>query len=335
MKKFYLWAILMGCFAITVSAAGAAQKNIVFVGDSISCGVGASNPQNRYTTLTVAMLNQAAGKNIYKEVNVAVSGSTMCEQLWPYKGASGMPFRINDVIRNNPAIVVIQHGVNDANVGNSISDFSWSYRHFVQQIKAKLPKVKIVCMTITPLKSDGSINSTEWLALCNTAIQEIAAKENTMLAHINLAMNNRMDLLTDGCHPNDAGYKIMAETLVKTIQNNDVKSENNFDFIIDRPGFHRICNWLFKVSEEAVANGKYVRFTNMGSKGWKYNINGAVSVKSPYNFYMNGLDCAQSDKAPVKFQFHGYHKAGMWDLVSTQGKDLKISVTAKAVSGKK
>ena len=68
MKKFYLLTILMCCFTLTISAAGTAQKNIVFVGDSISCGVGASNSQNRYTTLTVAMLNQAAGKNIYKRI---------------------------------------------------------------------------------------------------------------------------------------------------------------------------------------------------------------------------------------------------------------------------
>ena len=32
MKKFYLLTILMCCFTLTISAAGTAQKNIVFVG---------------------------------------------------------------------------------------------------------------------------------------------------------------------------------------------------------------------------------------------------------------------------------------------------------------
>ena len=49
-------------------AAKAKPISIVFVGDSISTGVGASSPANRYTTLVINALNKQQKKYKFKEI---------------------------------------------------------------------------------------------------------------------------------------------------------------------------------------------------------------------------------------------------------------------------
>ena len=66
-------AVLYCGLPLLVSASDVPPKKILFVGDSISVGVGASSPQKRFTTMAVKMLNQAAGKELYKEINTSVN----------------------------------------------------------------------------------------------------------------------------------------------------------------------------------------------------------------------------------------------------------------------
>ena len=59
-------AVLCCGLPLIVSASDVPPKKILFVGDSISVGVGASSPQKRFTSVAVKMLNQAAGKTVYQ-----------------------------------------------------------------------------------------------------------------------------------------------------------------------------------------------------------------------------------------------------------------------------
>ena len=66
-------AVLCCGVPLIVGAAEAPVKKIVFVGDSVSVGVGSSEQSKRFTSMTVKLLNDAAGKVAYKEVNISIS----------------------------------------------------------------------------------------------------------------------------------------------------------------------------------------------------------------------------------------------------------------------
>ena len=57
---------------VDVNATGN-KKSILFIGDSISVGVGASVPANKYTTLVTDALNQKNKGYEYEEINFAIS----------------------------------------------------------------------------------------------------------------------------------------------------------------------------------------------------------------------------------------------------------------------
>ena len=206
MKKFCCAACSILALAGVVKADENVKK-IVFVGDSISVGVGSTSKEKRYTTLAVKMLNDAAGRKAYEEINIAISGSTMTTHLWPSKHASGFPYRLPQVIAAKPDIVVVQHAVNDNAIGCSLGEVGYCYRTFIKEVKAKLPKALIVCMTGCPSQKRSAAGD-RMMDQINAIIQEIAARENTLLVQINQAINFRPELFKDNYHPNDAGHMI-------------------------------------------------------------------------------------------------------------------------------
>lgn len=317
MKK--LFTLLISAAALMLAGA---EKKIVFVGDSISCGVGASPREMRFSTVAVKLLAENSGK--YIEHNIAISGSTMSNQAWPGRTTSGYPYRLKDVIAAKPDIVVVQHGVNDNGTRCSLAEYFWSYRQFIREVKAALPNAGIVCMTITPVWR--SPENMHYMATVNTGIQEIAAKENCIVVHIEQALNGERKYFPDALHPNNDGHKIMAETLAAAIRENRVQKEDDFDFVIRKAGSYNICNWTFEVSAEA-AKGGFTVFRNIGKNGFTYSSHGPVKVISPMNYYGTEVLCKTSDlPAAPEFFWHHYTKCGTWKLLSTGGKEVKITV---------
>ena len=321
-------AVLCCGLPLLASAANEQPKVIAFVGDSISVGVGASTPAKRYTTLAVEMLNKEAGKTLYKELNLAISGSSMTTHPWPKKTSSAYPFLIAKVVKAKPDIVVINHGVNDNGGGASLAQYAWCYRNFVREVKAKLPKAAIVCMTTTPMRKDNK-SCAEWTNQANAIVQEIAAMENTMVAHGNLEIRNRMEFFPDGTHPNDQGYQALAEALVKAIKTNRVQSVDDFDFVVQKAGTYRLCGYTFIVSPAAAKNNSYTCFYNVTNKGWSYVSNGAVSVLSDPLRYPVKMECKLSNNAPVRSSYRPYFKDHEWYLPGTQGKLVKAELVQK------
>ena len=322
MKKIVCAACGVLAMAGIAQAADENVKKIMFVGDSISVGVGASNKENRYSTVAVKMLNEAAGRTAYKELNIAISGSTMTDQPWPSKAASGFPYRLKQVFDAKPDIVVVQHAVNDNAVGCSLGEIGYSYRTFIKEVKAKLPKAKIVCMTGCPSQK-RSAASDRMMDQINAIIQEVAARENTLLVQINQAINFRAELFKDNYHPNDAGHKVMAETLVKALQENRVMSSDNFDLVVKNPGEYRICGWVLHIPTQA-AKGGYTVLRNVGKKGWSYSAPSTITLISPFRYYFKKQQAEITGGLTAQFSYHAYQKKGSWKLPATGGKLLEV-----------
>jgi lysophospholipase L1-like esterase len=303
----------------------AAEKKIVFVGDSISCGVGASPKEMRFSTVAVKLLSENGGK--YVEKNIAVSGSTMSNQPWPSATASGYPHRLKDVIREKPDILVIQHGVNDNGVRLSLAEYVWSYREFIRSVKKALPATRIVCMTITPAWRSAAAEL--HLAMASTAIQEIAARENCVVVQINQALDGKREFFPDRLHPNNDGHRLMAETLAAAIKADRVRKYDCFDFAIRRAGTYHICGWTFEISAEAEKGG-YTVFRDMGKGGFTYSSFAPVKIISPMNYYYAPFTGkAEGITSPIKQSWHAYTKAGNLTLPATGGKPVKVVISVQ------
>lgn len=318
---------------LSISASDIAEKKpmtIVFVGDSISVGVGASVPANSYTTLVTNTLNKQNKGYEFKEINLAVSGSTLVDQLWPKPNSSAYPYVLEKVIRSKPDIVVIQHGTNDNACGSSIGQFLWSYQQVVRTIKEKFPQTRIVCMSICPSWGAGS-STKEWLTQANVGIQKIAAMENTLLAHANFELKNRKEIFPDGIHPNDEGHRIMAESVIKALDENEIKSKNRFDFICDGFGQYRICGYVFEVkAENSKNNNGWVCFYDVTKKGLTYISDYKVDIASPLLLYANDVTTKLSGKDAniLKAKSHRNNRfgQGMFSLPQTNGKEITVKI---------
>ena len=303
-------------------------QKIVFVGDSISCGIGASSSKSRYTTVLTALLNVKEKK--YKEVNLGISGSTLVDQLWPVPNSSGYPHSLAKALAEKPDIFVIQHGTNDNAVGASVGEFLWSYRQTVCTIKENLPQAKIVCMTICP--SWGVFNSTrEWLNLANIGIQEIAAFENTLLAHTNFKLHNRRELFPDGIHPNDEGHRIMAESVIEALLANDVKTKYKFDFICNGMGQHRICGYVFtSKAGDSVRDDGWICFRDFQKDGFTYISDYQIEITTPFKLYDKELVIKSISKDSAVDKLKGrcdkYRGCGVFSLPQTKNKEVVVKI---------
>lgn len=310
---------------------------VLFVGDSISIGVGASSSAKRYTTLVVESLNKKHDDCKFTELNLGISGSTLVDQSWPSPRSSGYPYILQKVIKAKPDIVVIQHGTNDNAVGCSLGNFLWSYRKFIRTVKKELPKTKIVCMTICPSWS-VPIADSQWLECANVGIQEIAACENTLIAHTNFMLHNRRELFPDGIHPNDEGHRIMADSVVKTIEANDIKSKDNFDFICSQPGQYRICGYVFDVKPQGNQSTGWACFYNVGKTGWSYISDYSVNVASPFKLYDSDFNMMikneQGERIGSESRWKNNYGQGLFALPANNGEIFKVIITTKS-EGKK
>ncbi len=263
------------------------NKKILFIGDSISEGHAASDPSKRYTTLVTNELSEAGSD--YQEINIAVSGSTLVEHPWPKHGVSGMPFKLTEAISQKPDIIVIQHGVNDNGVGSSAFEFLWNYRKMVQALKNEFPEIKIVCMTICPSwLTDGScwMLSMPWVNQVNVGIQELAARENTLVAQTNFMLQNCRELFADGVHPNDEGHRIMADSVLNALREDKKQSVDDFDVVINGSGQFRICGYVFEISpSESSDLSGFIEFYNLTKKGFTYKSDHDVKMISPVKQY--------------------------------------------------
>jgi acyl-CoA thioesterase-1 len=312
---------------IVSSTAAEKTKKIVFMGDSISCGSGASNLEKRYSTVLTGMLNAKGGK--FQEVNLGISGSTFVDQFWPAPNSSGYPYVLERVIAENPDVFVIQHGTNDNALGHSLGRFLWTYRQAVKIVKEKLPRTTIVCMTICP--SWETLNSTdEWLNQANAGIQEIAAMENTLLAQTYLKLGYNSNIFPDGIHPDDTGHQVMAESVFEALEKNEPKSINNSDLTFRTPGEYRMCGYSIRTKgEQAPSADKWVELYNFGRKEFEYTSYCELEIGTPLRYA--DKDFTVSIKAgdsvvKVKAQVNSWCGRANFTLPATNGKRTKVKI---------
>ena len=212
-------------------------KKIIFLGDSITEGVGASETKKRYTDLVA----QKTGATVY---NHGVSGTRIAKQKTPsYDPNWDKDFcsRAKDMEKDADIIVVFggtnDYGHGDADLGtfsDRANDTFYGALHTLYTYLCETyPTAKKVIITPLHRVNEESLlpdhNSFVPIAPLKTYVEIIReVAEYYSFPVLDLFKNSGIQpnvprvkelFMPDGVHPNDAGYEVISEAIISFLKN--------------------------------------------------------------------------------------------------------------------
>lgn len=197
MRLFLFLALLF-----SFSFSQAQTKKLVVLGDSLTEGYGVAKDQAFPAVLEKKI--QASGKKEWTVVNAGVSGSTT---------ASGVG-RMKWVFKSKPDLVILALGANDGLRGLKVED---SEKNLAKAIEyAQEQKVKVILGGLYMPPNYGK----EYTEKFKQMYSNLAKKYKIPLIPFVLdkVAGDPKYNLADGIHPNEAGHKIVAETVYQEIK---------------------------------------------------------------------------------------------------------------------
>jgi acyl-CoA thioesterase-1 len=164
--------------------------NIIAFGDSLTEGIGATKG-NDY----VSILSKEIGQPI---LNKGRQGDTTAQAL----------ARIDDVLKNDPKIVIVYLGGNDVLQGVAPETTFKNLSTIIEKIQAKGAAVILVGVRGGIFKDPYKDRFKEL-----TGIYQTAFVPDMMIS----ILGNEELLYTDSVHPNDKGYEIIAEKIGESL----------------------------------------------------------------------------------------------------------------------
>jgi acyl-CoA thioesterase-1 len=191
-----------GAEAASASPAGTAPPTVVFLGTSLTAGLGL-DPGLAYPALVQSMID-SAGLH-YRVVNAGVSGET----------SAGAVRRIDWLLRDPPAVLVIETGANDALRGQNPDSVRANIQAIIDRAKALSPPPRIVLVGMEALPNYGPLYGRRFARI----YPELAQRNRIPLVPFLLDGVAGVDSLNqaDGLHPTAAGQRIVAKTVWKTL----------------------------------------------------------------------------------------------------------------------
>lgn len=240
---------------------------IVFVGDSITVGVGVKDlSQERYSSVATRLLS--ARNPGLVEVNLGQSGRALCQQGEGYAGS---------VLEQKPDAVVIQWGVNDQFWGFSVGEFIARYDALISALRQAKPGMPIVVMTLIA-DFRWAENQDAWIGEANVALQEIAVRHRCHLADVHRALGHELKYYADTIHPNTAGAEVMARTVVAAMEAKPLSRENaavSFDQGVEV----RFLQYVFYPKREG-AGASWVHIADLTAKGMTIESKAPVAIRT-------------------------------------------------------
>ena len=174
---------------------------IVCFGDSLTAGLGV-DPALNYPSVLERRLNAAGHR--YRVINAGISGDT----------TGGGLARLDTILAWRPRIVVLELGANDGLRGLPVETTRANLDQILTGLIAAGAKVVLAGMTLPPNYGPDYIRGFERvfveLAANHKAVripfvlQDVAARPDRMLS--------------DGLHPNAAGYQIVAGHVLRSLE---------------------------------------------------------------------------------------------------------------------
>ncbi|HEY3601050.1 MAG TPA: arylesterase [Chthoniobacterales bacterium] len=189
------------CAALLL-ASTASGKTILFLGDSLTAGLGLQQSQG-FPALIENKIE--AEKLPYEVINAGVSGDT---------SAGGLR-RIDWLLQRPIDVLVLELGANDGLRGLPIAAMKQNLQAIIDKVKAKSPQVKIVIAGMQIPPNLGADYARDFRA----AFVDLARTNDAALIPFLLeGVGGREDLnQSDQIHPTAAGDKIVAENVWRVL----------------------------------------------------------------------------------------------------------------------
>jgi lysophospholipase L1-like esterase len=187
---------------------------ILSFGDSITNG-------NGNTAISYPIKLQALLQAQYSSQTIIISNAGIDGEL----AMDGIA-RLAETITLNDDLVILLEGVNDTNNDIPTSSIINALESMVQISQASGKEV-ILC-TLTPVfpNANGHYKADPIkVEEINAQIPSIAARKGAILVDMYAAFGTDTSLMSDGLHPTDAGYQLMAEVLFNAIVTNFESTE--------------------------------------------------------------------------------------------------------------
>lgn len=214
-----LWCALFCCFGAILSGCGGgghsdgaptSVRRVACVGDSITAGVGSSQP---YPLILGGFLGRS-----YSVKNFGSSGTTL---LGGGAGAYTSQAVFAQAVNFQPDIVVIELGTNDsyANLdAPTQAVFLRNYKNLLAAFSHSATKPKIfACTPPASYPVDGPRNRIN-REIITPLIEQAARESGATLIDLDKPLSGQPQLFPDGLHPNYQGAKTLAIEVLRSIQ---------------------------------------------------------------------------------------------------------------------
>ena len=198
-------ALAVVVLAVVAAApnARAEKKVVVFLGDSLTAGLGVQ-PQQAFPALVEQKMRES-GLDA-EVVNAGVSGDTT---------AGGLR-RIDWLLQRKIDVLVLELGGNDGLRGQPAANIKANLQAMIDKAKAKEPNVKVVVAGMQMPPNIGSAYEAEFRQVFFDVAKENGA---TMIPFLLEGVGGIRELnQPDLIHPNPAGHRIVADVVWKTIE---------------------------------------------------------------------------------------------------------------------
>ena len=190
----FLAALAVLVLGVLAAPAGADERVIVALGDSLTAGFGVA-PEEAWPAVIDARLRREGYP--YRVVNAGVSGDTT---------AGGLR-RVDWVLRNRPEVVVVALGANDGLRGLGTDAMQANLLAIVERFRGAGARVLVAGMQVPPNYG------TAYARAFRSVFPEVARRTGSPLMPFLLdgVAADRGLNLADGIHPNAAGHRAIAE----------------------------------------------------------------------------------------------------------------------------
>jgi acyl-CoA thioesterase-1 len=174
---------------------------VIFLGDSITAGLHLSKDQAFPSVLQRELADDGVP---FRLVNAGVSGDT----------TSGGRARLDWLLKQEPAVVVVELGANDGFRGVPVETMEANLRDILERVKASGAKTLLLRV---PLPPNYGPSYTEDFARMFGRVAE--ATGTPLVGDFMDGVGGRLDMnLPDGIHPNVAGHRRLAGNLRKALR---------------------------------------------------------------------------------------------------------------------
>lgn len=177
---------------------------VVFVGTSLTAGLGLSDPDDAYPALIQRKIDSLDLN--YRVVNAGVSGET----------SAGALKSIGWLMRSPASVVVIETGANDGLRGLSVAALRTNLQGIIDTVRAEHPDARIVLAGMEAPPNLGSSYTSAFRAV----FPELARANRAALIPFLLDGVAGVDSLNqaDGIHPNPEGAERVADNVWKVLR---------------------------------------------------------------------------------------------------------------------